>query len=226
MNIKALLALLTMSLVLGCGSEGRPEMPATDAAGLADTQSGGSAGGGAGAGGKAGGGGSMAVDGGAGGAAPGTGGAGQGGSGLGGAGGMPVTGGAMGTGGSTAGTGGAGGAGGAAPQPVLPCGSNAHVATGGCGYLVTAGQWEYLWKGDMVCGACTVNSKPVTGCKVAPPPPTSSNPPPQPDYILCVADCRAECCFKRPESVCTSDANCCAPLRCMDNGPSKNKTCR
>lgn len=216
MNIKAFFALLAASVILGCGSDGGPEMSATDAAGLADTQPGGDVGtSGGGSGGKTGGGGAIAVDGGAG----------QGGAnpGAGGAGGMSASGGATGSGGTTAATGGAGGT---APPAALSCASNTHVVTGGCGYLITAGQWEYLWKGDMVCGTCTASSKPVTGCKAAPVPSTSSNPPPQPDFILCVADCRAECCFKRPESVCTSDANCCAPLRCMDNGPSKNKTCR
>lgn len=217
MNTKALLALLAASVILGCGSDSGSEMPATDAAVVADAQPGGKAGTGGAVAGQ--GGGTMGVDGGAGGAIPGAGGA--GGAGQSGAGGTPLTGGAPGSGGATVGSGGAGGA-----TPVLACGSNTHLATSGCGYLITAGQWEYLWKGDIACGTCTAVNKPITGCKIAPAPPMTSNPPPQPDFILCVADCRAECCFKRPESVCTSDANCCAPLRCVDNGAGRSKTCR
>lgn len=123
---------------------------------------------------------------------------------------------------------GTGGAGASMPQPeVLFC-AQAPIdsSTGGCGYLVTAGQWEYLWKGDLACGSCTAGAKLVTGCKVPKDPHGTSSPVPGPTAILCVANCRAECCFKRAESVCTSDANCCAPLHCVDNGPGKSKTCK
>jgi len=203
-------------------------MDAVDAGGSADMLATGSGGasGAAGPDGGAGAGGSVAADagrGGSGGALAGTGGAGQGGAGgsvgTGGAGGAPGTG-----GGSTPGTGGAGGS---MPQPeTLRCDSSTHVTAAGCGFLVTAGQWEYLWKGDMACGTCTLNNKPLVGCKIPPAPQTTSSPVPLPEYMLCVADCRAECCFKRPGATCTSDANCCAPMHCADNGPGKSKTCK
>lgn len=200
---------------------------AVDGGGMADALPGT---GGAPAGGAAGA--AVPADGGLGGA-PGAGGAVAGG-----AGGSAGTGGVAGTGGAHAsggavgsgGMGGAGGAGGAVGGPeVLYCPDPTHPSIGGCGFLVSAGQWEYLWKGDMACATCTTsatNVKPVTGCKVTNPPQMTSNPTPAPAVVLCVANCRAECCYKRPGAVCESDANCCSPLRCVASAGGKVKTCQ
>jgi hypothetical protein len=140
-----------------------------------------------------------------------------------GSGGAPAgTGGMSGTGGSgPAGTGGAGPA-------VLFCPQypDFHPSTAGCGVLIVAGRWEYLWKGDMACASCTSEQKPIVGCKVPPVPPQSSDPGPQPTALLCVSDCRKECCWKRVGGTCETDANCCAPLTCQDNGAGKLKSCR
>jgi hypothetical protein len=211
-------------LVLGCGAEGDlGMMGAADAGAMIDALpgTGGSAGG------------TVATDGGAlggsGGVKPAGGSGGAVGAAKGGAAGSSSgAGGMSGTGGTVASSGGATGTGGAPAEPeILYCPQDTHPLTGGCGFLVQAGTWEYLWKGDMACGTCTDSkSKPVVGCKAPGPAQMTSNPVPNPEYILCVPNCRAECCFKRPGTICESDANCCAPMHCMDNGAGKLKTCR
>lgn len=140
-------------------------------------------------------------------------------------GGAPGAGGALGMGGQP-GMGGVSGAGGMVVAEVPYCSTPAyfHWSTNGCGFLIRPGEQEFLWKDGMACGACEANGKSFTGCKVDRQPEDISVGD-QPTLVLCVSNCRAECCYKRPGAPCETDANCCAPLRCIQREPGKNKTC-
>jgi hypothetical protein len=214
---------LALALVLGagCGDPGgMDELGGGDAstpdgqAAAPDSGTGGAGGSGGptGSGGAGGSGGSASGGSGGGAGRPGTGGAGGSSTGSGGSAGA-------GTGGTgSAGTGGAGG--GSASAPYCAQEAGLQVSTKSCGFLVQLGQWEYLYKDGIVCADCFVGARRVTGCKVERARGTGQN-----EAELCVAACRTECCYQRAGATCETDANCCAPLRCKDNGPGRNKSC-
>lgn len=136
------------------------------------------------------------------------------------------SGGMTGTGGARVDAGSAGGTGGAPAAEPLFCPQTTEGSPAGCGFLLTTGVWEFLWKNGHACGQCTLAKKQVSGCKVHQTPDMTSNPTPQPTELLCVTDCRAECCSMRAGSSCTSDAGCCGTLRCKDAGAGKGKSCQ
>lgn len=96
-------------------------------------------------------------------------------------------------------------------------------AAGSCGFLEKSGTWTSMWKDGHPCAVCIAQGIQPTGCLITSPEGVGGEGP-GPD--LCVMNCRTECCYKRPEAVCDNDGQCCSPLRCVDNGPGKNKTCR
>jgi hypothetical protein len=162
------------------------------------------------------------ADTGAGGADPGTGGSigGSGGafpdgSATGGLSGNAGTGGAS-TGGSAGGIGDAGGGG----DP-LYCPQTPGLAYNGCGFLKPSGDWTSTWKGGYACATCAASGSARSGCLMQSVPGTKVE---GPGPVLCVASC-SECCFRAVGSTCSSDAECCAPLRCQ-TGDAGMKTCR
>jgi hypothetical protein len=223
-SIPKLVVGLALALVVGCGSEadmmGMAGEPQVDGGAGAGT---GGAVGTQGTGGTAG----MtdagatktdvlvAATGGAGGSAPGTGGTAGGAGGVGGS--VPAaTGGAPGTGGS--GMGGAGGA-----PALMYCPQYPEFSRSKPGYLNKDLTWTSRYKDGYACAICSQGKtapKQVVGCLVK-----YSVELDGPDPLLCVQS-QAECCFKQPNSACEHDSDCCSPLKCMDNGAGKVKSCR
>jgi hypothetical protein len=158
---------------------------------------------------------------------PGTGGAvahGTGGSAAG-TGGMQATGGVSGTGGSVAGTGGSAGE---TPPPLPFCPVAAGSSVSPCDRLgpPVAGGYSTIprWKDGRECSTCmNAAKKPQTGCLAARPvDPLDGS---KRDPAICVLSC-GECCFRQAGVVCSSDADCCSPMRCKPGTVGTNKTCQ
>lgn len=186
-------------------------------AGAGGQPSGGAGGGGAGQGGAAG-----SVTGGAGGGQQASGGA------PGGAGGGQ--GGAAGGAGAGGAPGGQGGAGGQSPPPPLPwCPSEAGATGSACGIVgpPIQGGYDFFWryKDGRRCTTCrnANTGARYNGCLREGPADTSTGGPTDP--TVCVETC-GECCYKRVDTTCSADSDCCSPLRCQDNGAGKSRTCR
>lgn len=141
-----------------------------------------------------------------------------------GTGGAQATGGVSGTGGMVAqGTGGAGGE----TPPLLPV-CPGQVTADPCGYVgaPVAGGYDFIprWKDGREISICTVAGKVQSGC-LSSRPADRINPGPERAYNLCVTNCNQGC-YKKTGSVCSSDADCCSPLRCKPGTVGTNKTCQ
>ena len=102
------------------------------------------------------------------------------------------------------------------PYPACNQAAMSNQGVGGCGYLWTDGSWISLYKGGVRCMHCGVApAMRYTKCTTTGA--SSSEYAGQPIY--CADNCQMECCYQRPGSSCTTDANCCSPLRCV------NKAC-
>jgi hypothetical protein len=82
--------------------------------------------------------------------------------------------------------------------------------------------WTSRYKEGYACAICWQGkpAKPVVGCLIKLDETLDG-----PDPLLCVQS-QSECCYKVANTTCDVDTDCCSPLRCQDNGPGKNKTCR
>lgn len=109
-----------------------------------------------------------------------------------------------------------GGAGGQAVPVVNRCTVIPSISSH-CGYLNARYDAIDRQLNGIRCRICTVDDggkiSNITGCS------------PQPGGGICVADCSA-CCYDVSNSVCDSDRDCCAPLRCVPVGSGTVKACR
>lgn len=148
---------------------------------------------------------------------------------VGGSGGSAAQGGSGGSGGS-GGVGGSGGTGGSGAD-VPGCPQDPGLTYQPCGHqgAYTAMGYSYVSrkKGGLTCATCTYPGTPGTpdrmelGCSVH----REVDAPGISAMLVCVSSCLS-CCYDQPNEPCESDADCCSPLSCQDNGPGKNKTCK
>lgn len=105
------------------------------------------------------------------------------------------------------------------------CSASAGSTETGCGFLVTGKCGGYGWvpkfKNGFECAVCTSPQR--TGCLEGDRGPDEcGNPKPT---ALCVQGC-AECCYRRVDAPCESDADCCSPLRCQSAASGSGKACK